>query len=393
MKKKLLFMIINMNIGGTEKALLSTLQAIDKNKNDVTILMMENYGGFLNDIPDWVTIEYVKKYKNMKFILNNPLHITAINFLKKGRLLKFIYMVYQYIIYKVMREQSSLFKYILKNYKTLDVEYDIAIAYAGPMDFISYFILNKVKSKKKIQWIHFDVTKIGFNINFASKWYSKFDRIFVVSKEGKEKLDSIIPSIKDKTEVFCNIVCRQTIEKMAEKDNVFEDDFDGIRIVTVGRLTREKGHDITIPILDKLIRDGYKIRWYCIGEGNRRTEYEKLIEKYNLKENYILLGAKSNPYPYIKKCDIYVQPSIHEGYCISLAEARCLNKPIVATDFAGANEQLKHGKTGMIVKRNEKEIYESIKRLIDDDSLRQSIIENLKQEIIDTSQEINKLVL
>lgn len=393
MKKKILFMLINMNVGGTEKALLSMLGEMDKEEYDVTILMLEEYGGFLEDIPKWVKVKYLENYSKIKTMLNNPLHVTAIKSLKELSILKFIYIVYQYIVHKFKGEQSSLFKYVLKNYKSIDQEYDIAVAYAGPMDFISYFIINKIKATKKVQWVHFDVTKIGFNIKFAKKWYPKFDKIFVVSKEGKSKLDTIIPSIKEKTEVFFNVVSSKTIHSMSNKDIGFEDDFDGIRLLTVGRLAWEKGQDITIPVLAKLKENGYNVRWYCIGDGGLRAKCEKLIAKYKLQDDYILLGTKTNPYTYMKECDIYVQPSVYEGYCITLAEARCLNIPIVSTDFTGAKEQINHRENGIIVPRSEEDLYFSIKELIDNEALRHSIRKNLQKEIIDTSKEISKLLI
>ena len=94
----------------------------------------------------------------------------------------------------------------MRNVDILNEEYDIAIAYAGPMDFISYFVINKIKSKKRVQWIHFDITKIGFNVNFAKKIYDKFDKVFVVSNEGKDKLINFLPALKDKAEAFFNII-------------------------------------------------------------------------------------------------------------------------------------------------------------------------------------------
>lgn len=393
MKKKILFMLIDMNIGGTEKALLSMLSEIDKARYDVTLLMLKENGGFLKEIPDWIKIKYLENYNQIKSIIEDPIHITALKLLKEGKITKFIDMIKEYKNYKQNQEMSSLFRYILKNYNSIDEEYDIAIAYAGPMDFISYFVKNKIKAKKKVQWIHFDVTKVGFNINFANKYYPKFDKIFVVSKEGKDKLDTTIPRIKEKTEVFLNIVSSETIKKMADKDSGFDDEFDGVRLLTVGRLAWEKGQDITIPVLARLKDDGYKVRWYCIGDGGLRAKCENIIARYNLQNDYILLGTKANPYPYMKECDIYVQPSVHEGYCITLAEARCLNIPIVATDFTGAKEQLKHRENGMISYRSEEDLYLNIKELIDNKLLRDNIKVNLQKEVIDTSKEMSKLFI
>ena len=159
-------MIINMNVGGTEKALLTMLSEIDKEKYDVTLLMLEEFGGFLSDIPEWVNIKYINYYSDIKSILNKPLHITALEQIRSGKIGKFLKYSYFYLLSKIKKDRIFLFKHILKNYPELEQEYDLAVAYAGPMDFISYFVTNKIKAKKKIQWVHFDITKINFNYSF-----------------------------------------------------------------------------------------------------------------------------------------------------------------------------------------------------------------------------------
>lgn len=390
MKKKILFMIINMNIGGTEKALLTMLSEIDKERYDVTVLMLEQYGGFLKDIPDWVNIQYLDYYKEIKDIINKPLHILSFEELKIGKLSKSIKYLYLYLLSKISKERSLVLKNILKSYPDIDTEYDLAVAYAGPMDFISYFVANKIKAKKKVQWIHFDITKIGLNYNFAKKIYSKFDKVFVVSESAKEKVIEKIPCIKNKVKVFYNIVSSSLIKRLANEER-FIDEFKGVRILTVGRISKEKGQQLTVPVLAKLKAEGYKARWYCIGDGNYRNHIEDLIKKYDLEDDYIILGSKSNPYPYMKDCDIYVQPSLHEGYCITLAEARCFDNPIIATDFTGAREQLVETGCGLVSDISEDGIYTKIKEILDNSKLNNEIKSNLKKNNVDTTKEINKL--
>lgn len=389
--KKIIFMCINMNVGGTEKALLTMLDDLDKEKYDITILMLEKYGGFLDLIPSYVKIKYVEDFSNIKPILNNPPIKVANNLIKSRKLIKGINILAIHLLTKILGERSLYFKYVLKNYKKIEEEYDLAVAYAGPMDFITYFVLHKIKAKKKAQWIHFDITKIGFNLKFANKFYSKFDKVFLVSKEGKDKLIEKVPLLKNNTDVFFNIVLEDKIKKLANKEIGFEDDFDGIRILTVGRLSKEKGQDMTIPVLAKLKEHGYKVRWYCVGEGNVRSYYEKLIKKHSLEEDYILLGSKTNPYPFMKECDIYVQPSRHEGYCITLAEAKAFNKSIVTTNFTGANEQIENNETGLISEVNGTDLYIKIKSLLDNDDLIEYIKSNLRNKTIYMANEIDKL--
>jgi glycosyltransferase involved in cell wall biosynthesis len=391
MKIKLMFMLINMNIGGTEKALLNMLSELPKEKYDVTLLMLEKYGGFLNLIPKDINIQYYRDYKKVKSILNNPPHLLALDFLQKGKVVKAFNIMFLHIVSKLMKDRSNFFKYILYSYPEVVEEYDIAVAYDGPMDFISYFILNKVKAKKRIQWIHFDITKIGFNSNFASKVYKQFDKIFVVSGEAKNQLVERVPIIRDRTEVFTNIISSNLILSQLRSHKGFNDTFDGQRILTVGRLTDEKGQDLAIRVLARLVKKGHNVRWYCVGEGNNRGKLKKLVEEYNLQEKFIFLGVAPNPYPFMEQCDIYVQPSRHEGYCIALAEARCLKKPIVTTNTAGALGQIINGETGLIVNVNEDEIYGAILKLINDKTLRNYLSINLSKEQWSYSLEINKL--
>jgi glycosyltransferase involved in cell wall biosynthesis len=393
MKIKILFMIINMNIGGTEKALLNMLSEMNENEYEITVLMLEEFGGFLNELPRNIRIEYVKDYDKIKALLNNPPLVEAMEILKDGKPVRAINLIFHHLLSKIMKDRSTYFKYVLKDYHKFEKEYDIAVAYAGPMDLISYFVMHKIHAKKKVQWIHFDVTQISFNNKFAMNLYKKFDQIFVVSNEGKEKLIEKLSGIKNKIDTFGNIISSSLIEKKAERESGFDEDFEGIKILTVGRLSIEKGQDLAIKVLSKLKKAGYNVRWYCIGDGEGKADYLKLIEEYNVLEDFILLGTKTNPYPYMKQCDIYVQPSRHEGYCITLSEARCFNNPIVTTNFTGAKEQLINRETGLIVNFDEEEMYKAVKELLDNEILRNEIKINLQKESVDTTKEIEKLKL
>lgn len=381
MKKKIIFMVINMNVGGTEKALLNMISELPKDQYDITILMLEKYGGFLNSIPGEVHVKYLKGYSSIKKMLNEPPQRTAIHFFKRGKPVKALTLLFLHLITTMIKDRSLFFKYLLRHIPESDQEYDVAVAYAGPMDFISYFVLNKIKATRKIQWIHFDITKIGFNRHFAAKIYQKFDQIFVVSNKGRDQFIQAIPSLKDKTGTFRNQMSSQLVRKMADEAHGFTDDFDGTRILTVGRLSKEKGQDLTIPVLARLKQDGYKVRWYCVGDGGARTEYEKLIQEYRLEDDYILLGSDPNPYPFMKQCDLYVQPSRHEGYCITLAEAKCFGHPIVSTNFTGASEQISQEQTGLIIEFDERQMINAVRRLLEDEALRKKIEKNLRKGI------------
>lgn len=389
--KKILFMVINMNIGGTEKSLLNILNELPKDKYEITVLMLEKYGGFLDSIPSHVKVEYVEEYPKIKDDLNLPPHIISKKYLKEGQVLKSFSIMKNHTINKISGDRSSYFKYILKNFPKKEDHYDIAIAFAGPMDFISYYVVNKINANKKFQWIHFDVTKIGFNINFAKNIYSKFDKIITVSKEGREKLLNLVPELESNAEVIQNIISPKVIMKMSNEGESFKDKFEGIRILTVGRLSKEKGQHLTIPVLARLKSDGYNVRWYCIGDGSSKAKYEKLVKEYGVESDYIFLGSSKNPYTLMKDCDIYVQPSIHEGFCITLGEAKCFSNPIVTTNFTGASEQISDGKTGLICNVSEEDLYLKIKKLLDDSILKKEISNNLLHNKSNNNESVFKI--
>ncbi len=392
MKKKILFMVSSMNIGGVEKSLLSLLSVMPKEKYDITVLTLEKKGGFLDYIPSYIKVEEAAWFKEIKPIIMESPQRTIKKYLKENKVFKIPTFIYSYYKSKNTDNRYIYYKNILKSIPENEGEYDVAIAYAGPTEIIDAYITHKVKAKKKIGWVHFDISKHKINEKLYENLYEKFDKIFTVSNEANKKLNEIIPSTVNKSEVLLNIISKELINEMAKEDINFDNEFDGVKIVTVGRLSKEKGQDLAIKALANLKKDGYKVRWYCVGEGNSREEYESLIKDNKLEEDFILLGATPNPYPYIKNSDIYVQTSRHEGYCLTLAEAKCLCKPIVTTNFTGAYEQIEHGINGIIVSLNEDYIYKNVKCIIDNKYVSYNFIEKLKIEAIDTRSNVNKLM-
>ncbi|MGF9965398.1 glycosyltransferase [Bacillus rhizoplanae] len=386
--KKILFMVSSMNIGGVEKSLLSLLSVLPKEKYDITVLVLEKKGGFLEYIPDWVKVEEVTWFKKIKSIIMQPPKQTIKDYYNNKQYTKILSFICSYLISKQLNDRYVYYKSVFKDVPNDINKYDVAIAYQGPTDVIDYYIANKVNATKKISWVHFDVSKHTINERLYDRLYNKFDKIFVVSKEAKKRLIEKIPAVENKTDFFPNIVPRDVINEMSKELVEFDDTYKGKKIVTVGRLSKEKGQDLAIKVLFRLRKKGYDVRWYCVGDGNDKKEYEMLINEYNLKSDFILLGSTPNPYPYIAKADIYVQTSRHEGYCLTLAEAKCLGKPIVTTDFIGAYEQIEDGHNGFIVECSEEELYKRVKYLIDNKIERDKIVNNLSKDKFNTKTEI-----
>ncbi len=392
MKKKILIMMNNMRIGGVEKALLNILTVIDKDKFDITILFIRKDGEYLKEIPSWVKIEEIEISDLERNILDFGPKVILLETLKKYKYASTAKVALLALkrkvtlnILKNIDEFKVLFKFLPK-YKG---KYDLAIDFHQTY-VTTYYISEKVSADYKIAWLH--SSDFGENLRNLSQYYSKFNRVFGVSKACVDKYNKLFPEHSGKCKTFYNIILTDDIKRMAEQGEGFGDSLDGIRILTVGRLSYAKGYDVAISVAAKLKEDGFKFKWYVIGDGIERTKLEKLIDQYEVRDCFILLGSLKNPYPYINQCDIYVQPSRFEGYCIALAEARILNKPIIATNFFGAEEQIINGETGLIINFNEDNIYEAIKKLIINPLLRLKFEENLSRETINSSlNEMKKL--
>ena len=364
MKKKILFMLSNMNIGGTEKAFLNMLSFMSKDEFDVTILLLEKKGGFLKYLPDWVDVKVLKEYKEIDpLIMDSPQSLIK-RFLKGKKILQAFQIAAYHLKFKILGDRSSYYKYVQREC-IIKNSYDVAIAYSGPMDFISIFILDRVQAKEKIQWIHFDVSKFYFNHKLAQNNYLRFDKVIVVSTKAAEELIKIIPNIREKVEVVPNLISSEMCYEYAKEFEAYPQKTNKI-ILTVGILTEEKGQEIIPDIVQILLNNGYEnFKWYVVGDGKERENIEKKIIEQNIEEYIEMIGVTENPYPYYKDADIYVQTSLHEGFCITLAEAKVFQLPIITTDVAGAYEQILSEKDGYIVERSAEKMARQIERVLE----------------------------
>lgn len=162
-------------------------------------------------------------------------------------------------------------------------------------------------------------------------------------------------------------------------------------LLTVARLDNgHKGYDIALEAAKILHERGVNFRWYVIGEGEFRNEMECFIIKNGLQDIFILLGAIPNPYPYIKECTMYVQTSRHEGFGLSIAEARILNRPVITTEFDAVYNQMIQGKNGIVVKVSPAEVANAVEYMLNNKKLKESIIAFQKQEKKGNKEELNK---
>lgn len=375
-----------MVAGGVEKALINMINQINNNIN-ITLFVMELGGEFQKHIPNNVEIRNIYNFersfkKKIIYEIKNKKVLSAlktmITRMKADKVSK-----------KKLWYKYENFTSIMAN--KIDYKYDLVISYHAPASFPVIYGAEFIKADKKIAWIHEDVSDSREKMKDYLMYYNKYNKIYCISNTIKNIFDKEYPFLSDKTYVFYNIIDRYDIMKKSNEFKAFDDKFDGIRVLTVGRIDAVKGQLIIPRVVKKLVDSNLNIQWYCIGNGPLMKEMKNEIKKYKLEKNLILLGTKENPYPYFKECDIYVQTSKSEGFGITLTEAKILKKPIITTINAGAKEQINNKKNGLIVAYDENEIYDAINKILNDNELVNNIKFNLEFESRMINNTLNNL--
>lgn len=385
MKKRLLFIEESLDIGGAEKSLITLLSLIDYNKYDIDLFLFKHEGDFMSLLPKEVNLLPSDKIFEM---YNQNRKLAPLKFIMNGYFIQSfhaaIYLV-KVLFHKVFKKSPYIgWEHISYMFSKLEKEYDVAISFLENKTF--YYNVDKVKAKRRLGFIHIDYSKYYFDYKLDNKYMAYMDKIPTVSEHCKEVLQDIFPQYSNKFCVIKNMISSSVILGLSQQPVDFIFNENEIILVTVGRLTYQKGIDNAIKICKELVDLGYNIKWLVVGKGEEQSSLEELIKANNLEKNFFLLGAKINPYKYMNLADIYVQPSRFEGFGITVAEAKCLGKPIVATNIPEFQEQLIDGETGLLC-NNIQQLLQSIISLIEDTGLRSQISKNLKNQYLETNIE------
>jgi glycosyltransferase involved in cell wall biosynthesis len=368
-----------MVIGGTEKALIPMLKQFDPQEYEVDLYLQELGGALYEELPEWVHAYKMPAFGEMslKEKIRHPLRLG-------DAILKRASMNEDEPYYKQCERACHCMPMVEK-------EYDIAIAYHAPDAVPFFYVIHNLKARQKIMWLHFDIEQTNAVNALAKKYFSRYDKIFAVSNQAKETFERNYPEMADKSEVFYNLVDTEGIIRQSECAPSYQDGFSGIRILSIGRLTEPKGYDLFLPVLRRLLDEGYDLRFYICGDGEKRQELEGQIRQLQLDGRVLLLGMQSNPYGFLKDCDIYVQPSRFEAFCTTTNEARIFCKPVVVTDVCGMREQFEDHVNGTIVSLEEDALYDGVKELLDDRKLRETYSDNLASLKLDRKIDLKKL--
>lgn len=369
--KKILFVINTLGYGGAERAMLNLFNALDPEKYEISLFVLTGQGELSHELPKHVRL-INKNYRDLSVLTKEGRKLLMKSVLKAGLKKGLFLRRAPYLIknYRDMRKRGKVlpdklcWRILADGAPRIDQTYDLAVAYLE--GGATYYVTEYVTARKKAAFVHIDYGKAGYTRALDLHCYSKIDWIFTVSDEVKTHFLEVYPEHEKKVSVFHNLIDRQKINEMAKKGKGFEDDFKGYRILTIGRLTQQKRYDIAIKAM-ALVKEkcSMPVRWYVLGEGDLRSSLEQQIKEVGLEKDFILLGVKSNPYPYCKNCDFYVHATGFEGKSIAIQEAQTLGKPILATDCSGNREQIQHGTDGCLCQLTPEAVSRQILWMID----------------------------
>lgn len=391
-KKKILFVMPSMFIGGAERSLLGLLDSFDYERYEVYLFLYRHEGEFLKLLPEkTILLAPLSKYATF------DVPITKLLFSRK----------WLYGIARILSKAAKRFHIFISNEQPgvwmsmqftsrflqpllpkIKGEYDSAICFLGIPDVL----INKVIAKKKFCWNHTDYTVLGPNKSYDRKLYRQLDGIVSVSASCNKQFLSFYPEFSQKAFEINNILSPRMIRERAKEDSV-DVSFDkkSIILLSIGRFSEAKNFDNIPDICKRVLKEDLNVKWYLIGYGGDEPFIRQKIKEAGMEEHVVILGKKENPYPYIKACDLYVQPSRYEGKCVSVIEAQILGKPVVITDYPTSSSQLENGVDGIIVPQDNEGCARGIAALLKDPTKMERIANNCASRDYSNSDEIKKL--
>lgn len=392
MKKQVLIIGPGMEIGGVERSLLGLLDAIDYDKYDVDLFLMAHTGEFMPYINEKANL--LPEVKELALI-NLPIMRLFQEGYGKTAFIRLFSKLFGDLRGKIKNTESINItlckKLVSKAVPRFEKEYDYALGFFGP----HYLLNDKVNAKVKIGWVHTDYSNQHEkpDVDFMLPMWSKLNYIACVSEGVEQAFQKVYPSLKKKTLTVENILSPELIQRQADEFDASQEMLHegNMRILSVGRFTTAKNFDNIPQVCRGLIDQGYRIKWYLIGYGPDESLIREKIKEFSVEDSVIILGKKTNPYPYMKACDLYVQPSRYEGKAVTVREAQILHKPVMITRFETSTSQVEEGVDGFICELSNDGVVDGIRCLVDKPEFRERLSENIKRRDYGNAQEIEKV--
>ena len=358
MKKKIIFVSKALWIGGIETALVNLLNNIDYDKYDVTCLVLKaeldmadrinpNCRLLVIDRDQCITFKDYYKYKRLY-------HLT-----EESESPSKLHQLLMWSVPAIRWAENRLYINYIRNLMKNEI-FDTAIIYS---DVVAEPTIRAIKASRYLMFYHHGAMRRVYHDKIG---YKKCEKIIAVSDNQADELKKFVPEYAEKIIAIHNLTNYEEIRNkslMPIEEKFSKDKFN---IVSCGRISREKGMDLAVKACAKLVADGFdNIKWWIVGGGPAEAEVRNLISELNMENYVVMVGMKSNPYPYIKQADLYVQPSLVESFGLTIKEAMMLDRPIIATYTNGAKEIITHKLNGRLCSATDGLLALEVKKILE----------------------------
>ncbi len=394
MKKPRIF--INMHyleIGGAERALIGLLCALDSDRVDVDLFLNQHTGEFMRYVPKGVHLlpeigAYSAIERPIRQILREGHFAIA-----AARMAAKVRNAWHRLRHRSELPDASIFQHVaqcvaplLPSLKHLG-HYDLAISFLTPHNIVAH----KVNASKKIAWIHTDYSRISIDVAAELPVWSCFDHIASISADCTKAFLQRFPSLENRIIEIHNVLSPTLVRQQSQE--FFPDEYRevcGLIICSVGRICEAKNYD-NVPRMAQILKArGLRFHWFIVGPGDQ-SEVLRNIDATGTADVISLLGTRANPYPYIARCHLYLQPSRYEGNSVTVREAQILHRPVIITRYGTSADQVKDGTDGVICEMDNHSIAEAIYRVANDDALRKRITAHLATADFGNESEVQKI--
>ena len=376
MKKSILFIIDSLTCGGAEKSLVSLLPLLDREKYELHLWILNRGGEFESLLPADVIVEHDPRRSTMAKLKS---------FL--GQVMFSFMLRFNRCVGHKEHPAETLWKSKGWAMTGIPGEWDVAIAYQQGLP--TYLVASKIKAKHKMAWVNVDIFKAGYNVEFNLRHLNEMDHVIAVSQTLSSMIAKHMTAIAPKLVTILDVLNPQLITTLADAEiphDLPKHDINSCPLlVTVARVSPPKNYLLAVETASALRSKGIDFHWLFVGDGPDMPKVKSRIDELKLNDIVIPIGVRTNPYPYMKACDVYVQTSRFEGFGLTVGEAKILHKPIVSTNFSVVTNQLTDGKNGLIAEMNPESLSTAIIKMLKDPHLRQCVVENLKTEYNQTS--------
>lgn len=379
-RKRVLFVLSELGIGGPQKSFLALLDRIDFERLEVFVYVMQPGGPLApylngravmlpaNPIVEAMTVPSHHTLKALSTLMKNRRFRMAISVM--GAIVRHV------VTGNVMnQERQLLWQRFAPDMPRIPGKYDLAFGIQG---LASYFVVDCVDARVRFHWIRSDTRILRRREDIDAQYYRKMQGALSVSRSSAAIFESIYPFMRNRVKVLHNHLPLHLYDEVGADTSTMFAPEGHLKLLTVCRLDPLKGLDLAIEACELLIRSGIKVKWFVLGDGVLESKVRRTIRSRGLDDHFILLGFQLNTLAFIRLCDVFVHPSRTEGKSNVVDEAKFAGKPIVVTRYETVGDQIVDGVNGLVCDMSAEGVARAIERLVNDPQLAERLSSRCK---------------